>query len=138
MREYTYEDCAIGLKEFFEVMITEDMVYGFRTLSEDRNPLHNDEQFAKEKGFKGKVVYGMLTASFLSTLAGMYLPGKHCLIQEVSLKFVKPVYIGEKLIISGEVQERNDLFNQLVLKVRISNEAGENVLRGKMHIGVLG
>lgn len=138
MREYTYEDCVIGLKENFQVQVTDDMVDDFRELSGDRNPLHNDAQFAKEKGFKGKVVYGMLTASFLSTLAGMYLPGKHCLIQEVSLKFVKPVYIGEKLMILGEVQERNELFNQLVLKVRISNETGENVLRGKMHIGILG
>lgn len=139
MREYTFDECVIGLKESFQVEIKEKMLEAFKAISGDINPLHNDADFAKEQGFeKGRVTYGMLTASFLSTIAGVYLPGKYCLIQEVDIKFAKPVFIGDHLEISAEVVERNELFKQLTLKVMIKNlDEGTKVLRGKMKVGVL-
>lgn len=137
MRRYSYEECRIGLRESFSVVITEKMMEGFRELSGDLNPLHNDEKFAIEKGFKERVCYGMLTASFLSRLAGMYLPGELCLIQETDIRFVKPVYIGDCLNVTGEIAERNDTFKQLVLKVVLYNQNDEKVLRGKMKVAVM-
>lgn len=137
MKEYTYEECQIGKKESFSVTITQEMLEMFKTVSGDYNPLHNEVSYATEKGFDGRVVYGMLTASFLSTLAGMYLPGKYCLIQEVNTKFAKPVYVNDVLTVTGEVIERNDLFQQLVLKILILNQCKETVVRAKMKVGVL-
>ena len=75
MNEYKFKDIKIGLEEKFEVNLTEEMVKAFCNITGDINPLHNDLDFAKSKGYNEKVVYGMLTASFLSTLAGVYLPG---------------------------------------------------------------
>lgn len=137
MNEYIFEDCYIGKKEEFKVSVEKKHVESFGKGTGDLNPLHTKEDYAINKGFKGKVVYGMLTASFLSTLAGMYLPGKFSLIQEVNIKFVKPVYVGDELVVSGEVIERSELFQQLVLKVVITNQNKEAVIRGKMKIGVL-
>ena len=97
----------------------------------------DDEDFARNLGHKGRVAFGMLTASFLSTLAGVYLPGERSLIHSVETKFTKPVYIGDVLSISGEVTEINDTVNQIVLKVEIKNQNGEKVLRGKMKVGFL-
>lgn len=137
MKEYTYEECQVGKKENFSVTITEEMLERFKAISGDYNPLHNEESYAVEKGFAGRVVYGMLTSSFLSTLAGMYLPGKYCLIQEVNTKFTKPVYVGDIITVTGEIVERNDLFKQLVLKVLILNQREETVVRAKMKVGVM-
>lgn len=137
MNCYTYEECPLKKTESFSVTVTEEMLEKFRDLSGDYNPLHNEEDYAKQNGFRGKVAYGMLTASFLSTLAGMYLPGKYCLIQEVNVKFVKPVYAGDVLTVTGAVVERNELFQILVLKVSIKNQAQEPVARGKMQVGIL-
>ena len=39
----------------------------------------------------------MLGASFFSTLAGVYLPGEHCLLHGVECKFAKPIFIGDTL-----------------------------------------
>ena len=39
-----------------------------------RLPHHVDADYARGRGFPGRVVYGMLGASFFSTLAGVYLP----------------------------------------------------------------
>ena len=79
----------------------------------------------------------MLTASFISTLAGVYIPGENSLIHSVEVKFVKPVYVGDKLTIIGTVIDKNDLFSCITLKITILNQKNEKVLRGKMQIGVL-
>ena len=90
-----------------------------------------------ERGYAGRVTYGMLTASFLSTLAGVYLPGKWCLIQRVETDFPKPVYPGDTLTVTGTVKEKDETFRHITLAVRIRNQAGDTVLRGKMRLGVL-
>ena len=76
------------------------MLEKFRDITSDVNPLHNDEAYAKERGYGGRVVFGMLCAGFYSTLAGVYLPGEHCLLHEVETKFKKPVFIGDTLTVS--------------------------------------
>lgn len=137
MNQYSINDIFIGHKESFVTEITSKMFDKFKEITGDINPLHNDEEFAKNLGHKGRVAFGMLTASFLSTLAGVYLPGERSLIHSVETKFTKPVYIGDVLNISGEVVEINDTVNQIVLKVEIKNQNGEKVLRGKMKVGFL-
>lgn len=136
MKRYTYNDIYIGMEESFQAIITEELMEQFQCITGDSNPLHCDEAYAKSRGKKGRVGYGMLTASFLSTLAGMYLPGERSLIQEVNVKFLKPVYIGEELKIQGIVKEKHDVFQRIELKVCIYNANQEKILRGTMQIGV--
>lgn len=134
MNEYKYEEIAVGHKESFEVTITQEMVDSFRNITQDVNPLHRDEEYAREKGHPGTVVFGMLTASFLSTLAGVYLPGKLSLIQEVKIKFAKPVYVGDVITVEGVVDEKNDTFNLLMIKYSMKNQDGVKVMRGSMQV----
>ena len=134
MNHYTYEDLTTGQKEAFEISITEKMLDSFREITQDINPLHADGDYAKAEGYEGRVAYGMLTASFMSTLAGVYLPGERSLIKEIKVKFARPVYPGEIITVEGEVTEKNDTFNMIVLKVTMKNKAGEKVLRGSMDI----
>ena len=143
MNHYTFEEIKTGIEEQFSVTITEQMMQQFREMTGDVNPLHCDETFAKEKGFGGKVAYGMLTASFLSTMAGVYLPGENSLIQSVEVKFVKPVFPGEEITFTGKVSEVNDTFRFLVLKVtgtvtgeKENERYGTKVLKAVMQIGV--
>ena len=91
MNEYRITDISAGQQESFSVTVTEEMMAKFLDITGDVNPLHTDDGFAKEKGFPQRVAYGMLTASLISTLGGVYLPGKYCLIQGVEVKFEKPV-----------------------------------------------
>ena len=125
------------MTESFETVVTEQMFEQFLAITGDVNPLHNDTDFAAEKGHPGRVAFGMMTASFLSTLAGVYLPGKNSLIHEVEVKFARPVYAGDVLCVSGTVTEINDTFRLFWMKVVITNQKGEKVLRGKMRVGVL-
>lgn len=137
MNSYSIDDISVGLKESFKVTVTDSMMQAFRDITGDINPLHTDENFAKGKNYPDKVVYGMLTSSFLSTLAGVYLPGEKSLIREVEVKLKKPVFVGDELTVSGEVTEVNKDFKIFSMKVAITNQAGEKVLRGVMQMGVL-
>ena len=137
MKKYTYEEINVGLKESFKVTVTKEMLSSFKDITNDLNPMHNDDEFAKGKGYNGRVAYGMLTASFMSTIAGMYLPGERSLILSVEAEFPNPVYIGDEITIEGEVKEKNDTFQFIIIKVTVKNSENKKVLRGKMKVKVL-
>ena len=137
MNDYSFEELKRGLTESFDAEITEEMLDSFRELTGDINPLHNDPEYAKEKGFDDRVCYGMLTASLLSTLGGVYLPGKRCLIHSVETNFLKPVFPGDRLTVKGTVYLVDEEFHQVTLKTEIFKQDGKKVLLGKMKVGVL-
>ena len=136
MNHYTFEQLYVGQSEEFSITITEDMLTAFRGVTGDINPLHSDDGFARQHRYPQHVVYGMLTASFLSTLTGVYLPGERCLIQSVEVKFVKPVYAGDILQFAGTVSELHESVRQMTLKVE-ARRGGIRVLKGSMRLGVL-
>ena len=78
MNHYRLADLTPGVTESFTVTITEEMMAQFYAITGDNSPIHMDADYAAGRGYPGRVVYGMLGASFLSTLAGVYLPGEHC------------------------------------------------------------
>ncbi len=137
MNHYTYEELPEGHEESFCVDVTDDKMECFYRITQDENPLHRDAAFAKRMGYDTRVAYGMLTASLLSTLAGVYLPGERSLIHMVETEFPRPVYVGDRLTVTGRVQEKNDRFRTMILKVVIRNQNGEKVCRGKMRVGFL-
>ncbi|MDD3428607.1 MAG: MaoC family dehydratase, partial [Oscillospiraceae bacterium] len=108
----------------------------FYDITQDDSPIHMDAAYAEKRGYPGRVCYGMLQASFFSTLAGVYLPGEHCLLHSVESKFVKPVFIGDVLTVSGKVTEVNTDFNVITIKAQIVNQKGEKVCRGVISAGV--
>lgn len=136
LNTYTFDSISVGQKASFSTVISSEKMEMFRSISGDCNPLHCDSGYAQEAGHPGVVVYGMLTASFLSTLAGVYLPGKYSLIHSVEVKCAAPVYVNDTLCVSGEVVEKNDTFRYIIVKCRITNQNNQCVMRGKMQIGV--
>ena len=141
MKEYKFADISVGMKESFEKEITPEMEKAFRDISGDDNPLHRDDAYAQETGngkFPRHVVFGMLTASFYSTMAGMYLPGKYSLIHSFDeISFLKPVFVGDRLTITGEVTEKEDGMGLIRLKVVVRNQKNQIVSRARMKVLVL-
>lgn len=136
MNNFSYDEIFIGHSYEFTAEIGEEEQAMFRRMSGDVNPLHSDAEFARQKGFRDRVVYGMLTAAYYSTLVGVFLPGERCLIHDVEVKFTKPVYINDRLTIKGEVTEKNDTFKQLTIKATIRNQQGLTVSKAKIRVGV--
>ena len=136
MNQYRLADLTPGVTESFTVTITEEMMAQFYAITGDNSPIHMDADYAAGRGYPGRVVYGMLGASFLSTLAGVYLPGEHCLLHGVDLKFAKPIFIGDTLTVTGVVDEVNDTFREITIKASIVNQDGKKVTRAVIRAGV--
>lgn len=137
MQEYLFSEITEGLKHSFEKKIDEIQMQKFLEISGDNNPMHIDTVYAKSKGMIDRVVYGMLTSSFYSTLVGVYLPGKFALLHSIEVQFSKPVFIGDKLVVVGEVSAINKMFRQIEVKAYILNQNGQKISRAKIKIGLI-
>lgn len=136
MNRYTFCELSPGMTQTFTAEVTPEKMELFYRLTGDCSPIHMSDAYAAGRGYPGRVVYGMLGASLFSTLAGVYLPGEHCLLHGVECKFAKPVFIGDTLTVTGEVTETNDTFRTVKIKASITNQNGETVTRGTIRAGV--
>lgn len=64
MNHYTLAEMVPGLSAEFTVTVTEEMMDQFRAITGDVSPIHIDADYAKDRGFPGRVVYGMLGPAF--------------------------------------------------------------------------
>jgi 3-hydroxybutyryl-CoA dehydratase len=92
---YFIEDLSVGMSAVFAKTITEADIVMFSGVTGDMNPVHVNEDFAQDTIFKGRIAHGMLTASLISTVLGMKLPGPGCIYLSQDLKFLAPVRAGD-------------------------------------------
>ena len=92
-------DRASIIKRF----VDEDILI-FSELSNDKNPIHLDSNFASKTNFGRKIVHGMLIASLFSGLLGEKLPGKGTIYLGQTITFIKPVFINEEVTASVEIK----------------------------------
>ena len=95
---YFFEDLAIGMSADYRRVISDAEMRLFADLTGDTNPLHFDDEFAKQSLFKGRVVHGMCTAALISTVIGTRLPGPGCVYLSQSLRFTAPVRPGDEIV----------------------------------------
>ncbi len=135
INQFKFEELKMSQVEKFQVKINEGMINDFRKISGDVNPLHSDQSYAISKGYKDKVVFGMLTSSFYSKLVGVYLPGKFALLNSVNIDFLKTVYVDDLLTIEGKIIEIDDRFKSIVIKSKILR-SNELVSRAKIRVSM--
>lgn len=133
---YSFLDLMPGLEKSFKITVTQEMQELFKQLSGDINPMHISRDYAKQSGYCDCLVYGMCTASFYSTLVGVYLPGEKCLFHECSVQWPKPVYVGDELTIYGKIAELDERYHRLKIKAYILNQREEKVSRANLIVGV--
>lgn len=92
---YFIEDLSVGMSAAFAKTITEADIVMFSGVTGDMNPVHVNEDFARDTMFKGRIAHGMLTASLISTVLGMKMPGPGCIYLSQDLKFLAPVRAGD-------------------------------------------
>lgn len=136
MNSYRLVDIFPGLSHSFQVTLTLQMMDQFKELSGDANPLHTDKAFALSCGYRDRLVHGMLTASFYSTLVGMYLPGRFALLQSVDASFVAPVFPDDTLTVFAEIISVHRGLKTIEIRAHITNQFGKKVSRAKIRSGI--
>jgi len=106
----------------------------FVELTGDRNPLHVDEAFAARTRFKRRIAQGILSASLVSTCIGMHLPGTGAIYLDQTLRFVKPVYVGDTVTLTATVSHIREDKPVLTLSTIWTNQHGQKVIEGEAHV----
>jgi len=119
-RAYTLDELSVGMTATYRHTITDADVHAFADITGDHNPLHLDEAFAQTTRFKGRIVHGMLTASYFSTVLAM-LPGPGTIYLSQSLYFRAPVRIGDtveaQITVADIVHEKGRVLMKTVCRV---------------------
>lgn len=121
----------IGKTASYTRTVTEADVVMYGGISGDLNPAHFNEEFAKETFFKGRIAHGMLTASYISAVLGMQLPGPGSIYLTQRLKFTKPVRFGDTITATVEVIAVDVVKGRMTLKTCCTNQNDELVLDGE-------
>lgn len=123
-----YEDIRVGDKASIEKVITKEDVFKFAELSLDTNPVHLDPDYGKNSIFKDNIVHGMLVSSLISAVIANKLPGNGTIYMGQDLKFMKPVYFGDRCVAVVEVAEKRDDKNMIFLNTTVYVENEDNVV----------
>lgn len=99
------DELKIGDSASLTKVLSADVVAAFAEVSEDRNPIHIDEEAGKASIFKQPIAHGMLGASLFSALLGEHLPGHGTVYLGQSLKFLKPVPVGAEVTATVTVKD---------------------------------
>lgn len=99
------EDLSVGMSASFAKTVSEADVVLFAGVSGDTNPVHINEEFAKNTMFKTRIAHGMLSAGFISAVLGTKLPGQGAIYMSQNLKFKAPVRIGDTVKATATVTE---------------------------------
>jgi acyl dehydratase len=122
------EEPKIGATSAFSRTLTEADVALFIGVTWDVNPLHTDEEYTKGTSFGKRIVPGLLTASLLTHLGGLWA----FIARDMHFEFIAPVFIGDTITAISEVVEEDTKKGWVRLKSRCENSKGEVVLRANI------
>ena len=103
--KYFFKDISLGQTAEYEKQVTDEDVRKFADISGDYNPIHLDDDFAKDSMFGARIAHGILTASHISAVIGYIFPGPGWIYLGQSLQFRAPVKIGDTVHTAVEVTD---------------------------------
>lgn len=95
MQQTFFEDLKVGDAAETSRMVGAGDIEAFAEVSGDHNPVHLDEAYAKTTAFGGRIAHGMLSAAYISAVLGNQLPGPGAIYLSQSLRFRRPVKVGD-------------------------------------------
>lgn len=132
-----FDELSIGQSAEFTKTVTETDVVLYAGITGDFNPMHVDEVAASKTRFGSRIAHGMLSAGFISAGIGMKLPGPGAVYMGQTLRFTKPVRIGDTVTARLEVIELIPEKKRLKLSTQCRNQDGVVLIEGEATIMML-
>jgi len=134
LSNFTYDELTLGQKASFSKHVTEQDVVLFAAVSGDVNPVHLDEDFAAGTVFGGRIAHGMLTGAVISAALAMELPGPGVIYLGQTLRFTRPVKLGDRITVQLEVTEKRDDKHIVKLACTVTNQDDKVVASGEAQV----
>lgn len=136
-RELLVMDIKLGDRFSKEREVTDELVRKFAEVSGDYNPIHLDDEFAKNTRFGKRIAHGMLSGAFISAVLGYEFKERKIVYLSQTLKFVHPVFIGDKVTASGTVTKIRGDKPIVKLETVCTNQNGETLVTGEAVVMIL-
>ena len=114
--------------------ITEADIVNYAGLSLDINPIHLNNEYAKNSIFKERIAHGMLTSGLISAVLGTKLPGEGSIYLSQTLKFISPVKIGDTITAKAEIIDINPEKKIITIKTTCINQNKNIVIDGEAKV----
>jgi 3-hydroxybutyryl-CoA dehydratase len=124
------EDLEIGMKRSLQKLVTDQDIALFAQISTDHNPVHLDDDYARDTIFEGRIAHGMLTAGLVSAVIGEQLPGHGTVYLGQSISFLGPVRPGDTVTAEVEVTAIDHAKRRVTMDTRCMVD-GRRVLAGE-------
>jgi len=130
MEAVKFSELKIGMKGNYTKKITQEDVDNFIKICNDVNPIHVDDEFAKNAKLPGKIAHGILVSSLISTVVGTKCPGPGSVWLDQSLKFLLPVKINDTITATSEILVKILERQQVIVRTTCTNQNNEVVIEG--------
>lgn len=122
----------VGDRAEFEKTVTAEDVEAFARVTGDTNPLHRDAAYAAKTRFKEPIAHGMLSAGYISAVLGTKLAPSCCAVYvSQSLRFLRPVRIGDTIKAVAEVKGIEPEKRLYTIETDCFNQNGDPVVKGE-------
>ena len=116
MKGLFLEDLSVGQSAELTKTVTEGDIQSFAQVTGDVNPVHLDEAYAATTPFKTRIAHGMLSAGYISAVIGTKLPGPGAIYVGQTLRFKRPVKIGDVVTARCTITEIDQEKARIVLE----------------------
>ena len=130
----TFEEMNVDDEATLHRVLSRDDILLFAAVSGDVNPAHVDEEFARSDFFQKIIAHGMWGAALISTVLGTELPGPGTIYLGQTLRFKKPVSIGDRIATTVTVKEKNPAKGRVIFHCQCRNQCDEEVISGEAEV----
>ncbi len=130
----TFDEIAIGETASLARTLTPDDIQLFAAVSGDVNPAHLDPAYAETDMFHRVIAHGMWGAGLISAILGTELPGPGAIYLGQSLRFVRPVGLGDTITATVTVIDKKPEHHIVVLDCTCVNQDGQDVITGQAEV----
>ena len=130
----TFDELQIGQTARLVRTLSQDDIRAFAAVSGDTNPAHLDQAYADASMFHGVIAHGMWGGALISAVLGTTLPGPGTIYMEQSLRFSRPVRIGDTLTVTVTVLTKEPEKKRVELDCVVTNQHGDKVLSGVANV----
>jgi 3-hydroxybutyryl-CoA dehydratase len=130
LRGLYLEDLSLGQSADLSRVVSAADIDAFAAVTGDHNPVHLDETYAAATRFGGRIAHGMLSAGYISAILGAHMPGPGAIYLSQTLRFRRPVRIGDTVVASATITEIDAARARVTLKT-VCKVGGDVVVDGE-------
>jgi acyl dehydratase len=118
--------------------VTQANINLYAEASRDFNPIHVNEEFARNSPAGGTIAHGMLILAYLSQMMTSAFGQSWLTGGRLNIRFRSPARPGDTITVGGKIRkiEIKDGCDFITCDVLCQNQKGETVITGETHVKV--